>query len=459
MRVAILFVAAALSMAADQKPKPAPAKPAPPAAPAPFENPYSADELRNKQAVIETAAGTIVLDLLADRAPIHVAHFIKTARDGGYDGTLFHRVIKHGIIQGGDPLSKDPAAVDRYGTGGLNRLKPELNEEKHTRGAVSAVLVPNKPDSAGTQFFICIADQPALDGQYTVFARVAEGILVAQKISEAAVNDKGAPADRIAMTKVTIRDKPAPAPVPFTTETVAELATYRAVLETSMGDITISFTPDKAPEHVRNFLRLAGAGVYDGTSWHRVVKGFVVQTGHMPTRREPLNESQQRYVQRPQGGVQRSDPRARHRVDGSAGRAGHGQHVVLHRHRARGDARSEVHGLRSCGQRHRRRAEDRSGGGERRDASRADRAAARTNRRAVMALARGSCYVPSSSGNRGTGSGSGRRVFVTTSVFSRFCTLTPSSRTGRRPASVLCEQGPRASGDRRLHRASGGASL
>ncbi len=191
MRVAILFVAAALSMAADQKPKPAPAKPAPPAAPAPFQNPYSADELRNKQAVIETAAGTIVLDLLADRAPNHVAHFIKTARDGGYDGTLFHRVIKHGIIQGGDPLSKDPAAVDRYGTGGLNRLKPELNDEKHTRGAVSAVLVPNKPDSAGTQFFICIADQPALDGQYTVFARVAEGILVAQKISEAAVDEKG----------------------------------------------------------------------------------------------------------------------------------------------------------------------------------------------------------------------------------------------------------------------------
>ncbi len=224
MRVAILFVAAALSMAADQKPKPAPAKPAPPAAPAPFQNPYSADELRNKQAVIETAAGTIVLDLLADRAPVHVAHFMKTARDGGYDGTLFHRVIKHGIIQGGDPLSKDPAAVDRYGTGGLNRLKLELNAEKHTRGAVSAVLVPNKPDSAGTQFFICIADQPALDGQYTVFARVAEGILVAQKISEAAVErERARPTDRIAMTKVTIRDKPAPAPVPFTTETVAEL--------------------------------------------------------------------------------------------------------------------------------------------------------------------------------------------------------------------------------------------
>ena len=279
-----------------QKPKPVPRTPVSSPAPTPFVNPYSADELRNKQAVIETALGTIVLDLLADQAPTHVAHFMKTARDGGYDGTLFHRVIKHGIIQGGDPLTKDPAAADRYGTGGLNRLKPEVNTEKHTRGAVSAVLIPNRPDSGGTQFFICIADQPALDGQYTVFARVAEGILVAQKISEVAVNDKSAPAERVAMTRVTIREKPAATPEPFSTESITELAQYQAVLETSVGDITLAFTPDKAPEHVRNFLRLASAGVYDGTSWHRVVKGFVVQTGHMPTRREPLTESQQRFV-------------------------------------------------------------------------------------------------------------------------------------------------------------------
>jgi peptidyl-prolyl cis-trans isomerase B (cyclophilin B) len=158
------------------------------------------------------------------------------------------------------------------------------------------VLVPNRPDSAGTQFFICIADQPALDGQYTVFARVTEGILVAQKISEAAADDKGVPAERLAMTRVTIREKPAPAPEPFANDTVADLSQYRAVLDTSVGEIAIEFTPEKAPEHVRNFLRLAQAGVYDGTSWHRVVKGFVVQTGHMPTRREPLSEMQQRLV-------------------------------------------------------------------------------------------------------------------------------------------------------------------
>ena len=270
-RVSIVLIAVAC-VGFTQKPKPAPSKPAPVAAQAAFVNPYPADELRNKQAVIETPHGVIVLDLLAAAAPTHVAHFIKTAREGGYDGTLFHRVVKHGIIQGGDPLTKDPAAKDRYGTGGLNRLKPEINGEKHTRGAVSAVLVPNKPDSAGTQFFICIADQPALDGQFTIFARVAEGILVAQRISETATDEKGVPVERVTMTRVTIRDTPAPAPEPFSIESVEALAQYRAVLETSFGDVTIEFTPDKAPEHVRNFLRLAQAGVYDGTSWHRVVK-------------------------------------------------------------------------------------------------------------------------------------------------------------------------------------------
>jgi cyclophilin family peptidyl-prolyl cis-trans isomerase len=256
----------------------------------------AADELRDKQAVIETSMGTIVIDLLAERAPNHVALFIKTARHGGYDGTTFHRVVRQGIIQGGDPLSKDPAAKTRYGTGGLNQLKAEINPEKHTRGAVSAVLIPNQPDSAGTQFFICIIDQPVLDGQYTVFGRVSEGILAAQKISEVAADEKGAPIERVEMKHVTIRDKPAPTAEPFSAEGVQQLAAYRAVLETAMGDIGIEFTPGKAPEHVRNFLRLAAAGVYDGTSWHRVVKGFVIQTGHLPTRREPLNEEQQRYV-------------------------------------------------------------------------------------------------------------------------------------------------------------------
>jgi peptidyl-prolyl cis-trans isomerase B (cyclophilin B) len=255
----------------------------------------SADAQTQKQAVLETSSGTIVMDLLADKAPNHVAVFVKTAQSGGYDGTTFFRMIKHGIVQGGDPVTKDPAARAKYGTGGLNLLKPEITDEKHTRGAVSATQIPGKPDSAGTQFFVSITDQPGLDGKYTVFARVAEGILVAQKISETAVDDKGLAIDRVVVNKVTIRDKPADVPEPFSTESIDELARYRAVLDTSMGEITLSFTPGKAPNHVRNFLRLAQAGVYDGMSFHRVVKGFVIQSGHLPTR-GPLNETQQKYV-------------------------------------------------------------------------------------------------------------------------------------------------------------------
>jgi peptidyl-prolyl cis-trans isomerase B (cyclophilin B) len=255
----------------------------------------SADAQTQKQAVLETSSGTIVMDLLADKAPNHVAVFVKTAQSGGYDGTTFFRMIKHGIVQGGDPVTKDPAARAKYGTGGLNLLKPEITDEKHTRGAVSATQIPGKPDSAGTQFFVSITDQPGLDGKYTVFARVVEGILLAQKISETAVDDKGLAIDRVVVRKVTIRDKPADVPEPFSTELIDELARYRAVLDTSMGEITLSFTPGKAPNHVRNFLRLAQAGVYDGMSFHRVVKGFVIQSGHLPTR-GPLNETQQKYV-------------------------------------------------------------------------------------------------------------------------------------------------------------------
>ena len=248
-----------------------------------------------KQAVLDTTAGTIVMDLLADKAPNHVALFIKTAESGGYDGTTFFRMIKYGIVQGGDPATKDANARGKYGTGGLNLLKTEMTDEKQTRGAVSATQIPGKADSAGTQFFIAVTDQPGLDGKYTIFARVVEGMLAVQKISETAVDDKGLAIDRIVVNKVTIRDKPAETPEPFSTESIEELARYRAVLDTSMGEITLAFSPDKAPNHVRNFLRLAQAGLYDGMSFHRVVKGFVIQSGHLPTR-GPLSEVQQKYV-------------------------------------------------------------------------------------------------------------------------------------------------------------------
>jgi cyclophilin family peptidyl-prolyl cis-trans isomerase len=296
--LALLMALAAPAMAGAQAPaRPAPAaRPAAPAAPEPFRTPLSLEEMRGKQAVVTTPLGEIVIDLLPEHAPNHVGLFIKTARDGGLAGTTFHRVVRQGIVQGGDPLTRDPATRAQAGTGGLNLLAQEGLTEKHTRGAVSAVIVPGRPDSGGTQFFICIVDQPSLDGKHTVYGRVSEGLLVAQRISEGAADATGIPAEPVPITAVVIRDRPAERPVPFTTEPVEVLARHRAVLETSLGDITIGFTPDQAPEHVRNFLRLAELGVYDDMTFHRVVKGFVVQTGHLPTRKTPLSESQQKHV-------------------------------------------------------------------------------------------------------------------------------------------------------------------
>ena len=272
---------------------------APPAAPrptaAPFTTPLSLAEMTGKQAVVNTTAGPIVIDLRPDLAPNHVGYFMKLAREHAYDGTTFHRVIRMAIVQGGDPLSKDPAKSGVYGTGGLGMLKAEFSAEPATRGAVAAVLQPNKPDSAGSQFFICVTDQPALNGKYTIFARVAEGMEIAQKISEASADGEGRPSERVVITDVSIRDTPPPEPEPFANDSPAALAQYRAVLETSLGAVTVEFFPDKAPEHVRNFLRLAQTGVYDGTAFHRVVRGFVVQAGAL-TSRGPITEKQRKFV-------------------------------------------------------------------------------------------------------------------------------------------------------------------
>lgn len=293
MFASLLVVLAALAVEPQQR--------GAPAKPAPFVNKLSVQDMTNKQAVVNTTAGEFVIDLRPDLAPNHVGYFMKLAREGAYKGTIFHRVVKLGIIQGGDPLSKDSNRAAQYGTGGLGILKAEISNEPATRGAVAAVLQPGKVDSAGSQFFVCVTDQPALTGKYTIFGRVSEGMDVVQKISEAEQatgtdgKPSGVPASRIEIVSVTIRETPPTKPEPFTTESIDELASYRAVLETSAGPITLEFFAAKAPEHVRNFLRLAQAGVFDGMGFHRVVRGFAVQTGSLDSR-GPLTEQQQKFV-------------------------------------------------------------------------------------------------------------------------------------------------------------------
>jgi peptidyl-prolyl cis-trans isomerase B (cyclophilin B) len=288
----VLVLATEVGAQTRKRPAPAPAAPAA----GPYVTARPAAALQNKQLVLETTLGPIVIQLDAAAAPNHVGFVLDQAEAGAYDGTVFHRAVAMGIVQGGDPISKDPAKTALYGTGGLNRVKREPNARKHLRGAVSSVLVPNKPDSAGAQFFICLTDQPALDGQFDVFGEVVEGLEVAEQISQSPLDANGKLTTRIAITTASVRDTPPPTAAPFAETAVEELAQYRATISTTMGDIVIGFAPDVALGHVRNFLRLAQLGVYDGSGFHRVVPKFAVQAGDLSSRPAPLTQVQRKHV-------------------------------------------------------------------------------------------------------------------------------------------------------------------
>jgi cyclophilin family peptidyl-prolyl cis-trans isomerase len=233
------------------------------------------------EAVVTTDLGVFRFEFASGEAPKHVEQFLTLARQGYYDGSAFFRVVANGIIQGGDPLLKDPAtARNLWGSGGLNLLPSEVSSLKHERGAVSAARIPNKPDSDGAQFFVCLYPQPTLDGQYTVFGHVTEGIEVAERISQSPVAADGMTETPIRILKVTIEKKKVE---PFLSTTPAEMQ-KTVTLKTTLGSIRIEMEPDWAPNHVRNFLKLVSTGWYDGTAFHRLVKGFVLQGGMPNTR-------------------------------------------------------------------------------------------------------------------------------------------------------------------------------
>ncbi len=162
------------------------------------------------EAVVETAKGSFTIRLLPELAPRHAALFVKTARAGGYDGTTFHRVVAGGLIQGGDPLSKDPSQAARYGTGGLDLLPAEFSSRPFVRGTVAAARKPSSRNSGGKQFFVCLREQPALAGQYTIFGEVTSGMEVLDQISLTPADGQTAK-DRVEM-KVEVREPQAAAP-------------------------------------------------------------------------------------------------------------------------------------------------------------------------------------------------------------------------------------------------------
>ncbi|MFI5180809.1 MAG: peptidylprolyl isomerase [Thermoanaerobaculia bacterium] len=175
-------------------------------------------------AVLKTSQGDVTLRFFYDKAPNHVKNFLDLAAKGFYDATLFHRVIPEFMIQGGDPNTKKPETPEtRYGTGN-NRdekgqpvyIKAEFNDTAHRRGILSMARSSN-PDSASSQFFICVKDSPFLDRQYTAFGEVAGGLDVLDKIVVASNYDPtsggaGKPRSPQKLLKVELVDEAGAAP-------------------------------------------------------------------------------------------------------------------------------------------------------------------------------------------------------------------------------------------------------
>ena len=233
------------------------------------------------EAVVATDLGTFRFEFAPDKAPKHVEQFIARARQGYYDGSAFHRVVANGIIQGGDPLLKNPRTPKvQWGTGGLSLLANEFSDLKHERGVVSTVSIPGRANSEGAQFFVCVAPQSQLDGKFSTFGRVTEGMDVVEKISLVTADASGLTEKPVRILKVTIENKHVE---PFVNASVNELG-RTVTLKTTLGNIKIKMEPDWAPENVRNFLKLTQSGWYDGTVFHRIAKDFVVQGGTAPGR-------------------------------------------------------------------------------------------------------------------------------------------------------------------------------
>ncbi|OGV97658.1 MAG: peptidylprolyl isomerase [Nitrospinae bacterium RIFCSPLOWO2_02_FULL_39_110] len=154
--------------------------------------------MKKTKTVIETKFGNIEIKFFPEAAPNHVKNFIKLAKDGFYNGTIFHRVIPGFMIQGGDPNTKGPNK-ETYGMGGPGyTVKAEFNNISHKRGILSMARAMD-PDSAGSQFFIVVADSTFLDKQYTVFGEVAKGMEVADKIVNLPRNRNDLPDERVEM--------------------------------------------------------------------------------------------------------------------------------------------------------------------------------------------------------------------------------------------------------------------
>src|SRR4051812_18396180 len=140
---------------------------------------------QNEVAVIKTSEGEMVAEFWPDVAPKTVENFKKLAKSGFYDGTAFHRIVKGFMVQGGDPLTKDASKEAMWGTGDPGyKVNAEFNSKSHQRGVLSMARSAD-PNSAGSQFFICLGDASFLDNKYTAFGKLIKGDDVLTKLGDA----------------------------------------------------------------------------------------------------------------------------------------------------------------------------------------------------------------------------------------------------------------------------------
>src|SRR3954470_10042608 len=167
--------------------------------------PDASPNVANEVALIQTSEGDMIVEFWSDAAPETIANFKKLARSGFYDGTAFHRIKQGAMIQGGDPLTKDPLKEEQHGEGGPGySIKAEFNQHTRERGVISMAREEG-PDTAGSQFFICLGTVPRWDGKYTTFGKLIRGDDVLTKIGDTPVTANSAGEQSKPVNRVLIR--------------------------------------------------------------------------------------------------------------------------------------------------------------------------------------------------------------------------------------------------------------
>jgi peptidyl-prolyl cis-trans isomerase B (cyclophilin B) len=206
---------------------------------------------KNPVVTIETTLGTIVMELYPDKAPKTVENFVTLTKKGFYDGTLFHRVVPGFVIQGGDPLTKDPSQKAMWGSGGPGYSFPdEPVRGNYVRGAVA--MANSGPNTNGSQFFICVDDLTGrLGKQYTLFGQVTKGMDVVEKIVSVDRDPHDCPTTNVVMTKVTVNEEP------------YEVTSSPDDITTSPDEVTLEGF-GLSPKEIKRFMKMYPEGISGG---------------------------------------------------------------------------------------------------------------------------------------------------------------------------------------------------